>query len=373
MSTKKLALLGVALVAGLGTISMARSILQAPPPPPAPAPQQVVAPEPEPDLRILVAAGNLPAGHLIQPDDLIWRVWNREDERLPSYFAEGKQQPGELHGAVVRRGISGGAPIVQGLVVKPGEQGFLAAVMEPGKRAVSVRINPVTGIAGLVFPGDRVDLLLTQTVNRPNDPRRSERVASETVLTDLRVLAIDQSTNDQTTTPRQAEIVTLEVTPKQAELVILISELGQLSLSLRSLQGEEAQQLIAEVPAQGADGVELHGALGYGLTASQSVGTITGLSGAMPLTGPLSATLRSVLANGGTGAGNVELTPDLEALLADLSPAERAAALRSLNDRPYSWDSDVSLLLPNPSDAKASVRRVQVLRGPEAAVIPFQR
>lgn len=373
MSPKKLVLLGVALVAGLGTIFMARSILQPPPPPPAPAPQQVVAPEPEPDLRILVAAGNLPAGHLIQPDDLIWRVWNREDERLPSYFVEGKQQPGELHGAVVRRGISGGGPIVQGQVVKPGEQGFLAAVMEPGKRAVSVRINPVTGIAGLVFPGDRVDLLLTQTVNRPNDPRRSERVASETVLTDLRVLAIDQSTNDQTTIPNQAEIVTLEVTPKQAELVILISELGQLSLSLRSLQGEEAQQLIAEVPSEGADGVELHGGLGYGITASQSVGAISGLSGGMPLAGPLSATLRSVLANGGTGTGSVELAPDLEALLADLTPAERAAALRSLNDRPYSWDSDVSLLLPNPSDAKASVRRVQVLRGPEAAVIPFQR
>ncbi|WP_119166820.1 Flp pilus assembly protein CpaB [Algihabitans albus] len=372
MSPKKLLLFGIALVAGLGTVFMARSILQPPPPPPPAAPQQVVRPAPEPDLRILIASANLPAGRLIQPDDLVWRVWDREDERLPSYFVEGGEKPGDLHGAVVRRGIGSGDPLIQGLVVKPGEQGFLAAVMEPGKRAVSVRINPVTGIAGLVFPGDRVDLLLTQSVSRPNDPRRSERYASETVLTDLRVLAIDQSTDDQTATPKQAEIVTLEVTPKQAELVILISELGQLSLSLRSLQGEP-DQLVAALPTGESQGVELHSALGYGVVASQSSGAVAGLAGGLPLTGPLAAPLKTGLSARGQGATDPELSSDLAALLAGLTPTERAAALRSLNDRPYSWDSDVSLLLPNPSDATSSVRKVQVLRGPEAAVIPFQR
>lgn len=372
MSSKKFVLLGVALVAGLGTVFMARSILQPPPPPPVVAPQPVVQAAPEPDLRILVAGTNLPAGHLIKPDDLVWRIWEREDERLPSYFVEGEEQPNALHGAVVRRGISGGDPIIQGRVVKPGEQGFLAAVMEPGKRAVSVRINPVTGIAGLVFPGDRVDLLLTQSVSRPNDPRRSERFASETVLTDLRVLAIDQSTDDQTATPKQAEIVTLEVTPKQAELVTLISELGQLSLSLRSLQGG-AEELIAALPAGGGPDVELHSAGGYGVVSSQSAGAVATLSGHLPLTGPLAAALDDALPTLQQSAADQELSPDLEVLLSRLTPTERAAALRSLNERPYSWDSDVSLLLPNPSDATSSVRRVQVLRGPEAAVIPFQR
>lgn len=380
MSLKKLLLLGVAAAAGLGTVYMAQSILQPPPPPPA-VPQPVAAPEPAPQLRILVAARALPAGHLIVPDDLSWKPWEESDARLPSYFLEGEQKPAELHGAVVRRGIEGGAPLVQGRIVKPGEQGFLAAVLEPGMRAVAVRINMVTGIAGLVFPGDRVDLLLTQRIERPGDPARAERFASETVLTNLRVLAIDQSTNDQTATPTQAETVTLEVTPKQAELVTLMSELGQLSLSLRSLQGEEEKRLLAHLvpdgtPREGA-AVELHQALGYGLLAGQSAGATAAFAGALDQT--VSGTADFVAGAAGAGLSDpafpdVELSPELEAALAGLTPAERAAALRSLNANPYSWDSDVSLLLPDPSEGKRQpVRNVQVIRGPEAAVIPFKR
>jgi pilus assembly protein CpaB len=390
MSLKKLLLLGIALAAGLGTVYMAQAILQPPPPPPAaPAPKKVAAPEPKPQLRVLVSARSLPAGHLIVPDDLVWTPWDETDARLHSYYLEGEQPLAELHGAVVRRGIEGGQPLLQGRIVKPGEQGFLAAVLEPGMRAVAVRINLVTGIAGLVFPGDRVDLLLTQRVERPNDPQRPERFASETVLTNLRVLAIDQSTNDQTSTPKQAETVTLEVTPKQAELVTLMSEIGQLSLSLRSLQGEEEKQLLAQLlPGRaeptGAE-VELHQALGYGIVAGQSGGATAAFAGSLGrgVSGSLGAArgaLRS--ANGASGGGGeahypeVELSPELEATLAGLTPAERAAALRSLNAKPYSWDSDVSLLLPEPSSASqksAPVRTVHVVRGSEAAVIPFKR
>ncbi len=385
MSLKKLLLFGVAAAAGLGTVYMAQSILQPPPPPPPAAPQPVAAPEPEPQLRILVAARALPAGHLIVPEDLSWKPWDEADARLPSYFLEGEQKPAELHGAVVRRGIEVGAPLVQGRIVKPGEQGFLAAVLEPGMRAVAVRINMVTGIAGLVFPGDRVDLLLTQRIERPGDAARAERFASETVLTNLRVLAIDQSTNDQTATPTQAETVTLEVTPKQAELVMLMSELGQLSLSLRSLQGEEEKQLLAQLlpggaPQQGA-AVELHQALGYGLLAGQSAGATAAFAGTLgqTLSGTADFAAGSVAGIAGAGPSDpafpeVALSPELEAALAGLTPAERAAALRSLNPNPYSWDSDVSLLLPDPSEGKQQpVRNVQVIRGPEAAVIPFKR
>jgi pilus assembly protein CpaB len=336
---------------------------------------QQAAPKPEPQLRVLAAARSLPAGHLIQPDDLVWTQWDKEDQRLPSYFAEGDHRPDELHGAVVRRGIEQGSPLVQGRLVKPGEQGFLAAVMEPGMRAVAVRINEVTGIAGLVFPGDRVDLLLTQRVQRPNDPERAERFASETVLTNLRVLAIDQSTNDQTATPQTAEIVTVEVTPKQAELVTLMSELGQLSLSLRSLQGEEEREMLAGLPeavAQVATGVQLHGTTGYGQLSGQAAGAVKALVGGAPqprldLGGPLGAGLSDA------ATGKALLPAELEAALAGLNPAERAAALRSLNANPYSWDSDVSLLLPDPADPEASVRKVQVIRGAEAAVVPFER
>jgi pilus assembly protein CpaB len=383
MSPKKLLLLGVAVAAGVGTVYTARSVLQ-PPPAPVAAPQQVATPEPQPKTRVLVAAKAMPAGHLIAPEDIVAKPWDEEDERLGSYFVESVQPPAELHGAVVRRGVEAGVPLIQGRIVKPGEQGFLAAVMEPGMRAVAVRINEVTGIAGLVFPGDRVDLLLTQTVQRPEDPQRAERRAAETVLTNLRVLAVDQSTNDQTATPTEAEIVTLEVTPKQAELVTLIAELGILSLSLRSLQLEEAQPLLAAAPAgpatDGGADVQLHGALGYGLVASGAAGAVQGFVGQTGSPIPDFSADASRPGPAGTPATlvdrefpNLEISAELAAALEGLTAAERAATLRSLNRKPYSWDSDVSLLLPDPADAESVTRSVQIVRGTEAAVVPFKR
>ena len=121
------------------------------------------------------------------------------------------------------------------------QRGFLAAVLEPGKRAVSVSVNPTTGISGFVFPGDRVDVILTHTIKEEdgggggNEGNQTIRRASETVLTDIRVIAVDQTTNDQSAQPVVAKNVTLEVTPKQAEILSLVSELGKLSLSLRSI------------------------------------------------------------------------------------------------------------------------------------------
>ncbi|MEQ9349769.1 MAG: Flp pilus assembly protein CpaB, partial [Alphaproteobacteria bacterium] len=144
-------------------------------------------------------------------------------------------------GAVVRSGIAEGEPITTGRVVRPGDRGFLAAVLQPGHRAISVAVNATSGISGFVFPGDRVDLILTHAVQYEDRPPRH---AAETIMSDVRVLAIDQSTDDQEGEPTLAKTATLEVTPRQAEVIGVASELGHLSLSLRSMATAETPDIL---------------------------------------------------------------------------------------------------------------------------------
>ena len=94
-------------------------------------------------------------------------------------------------GAMVRRSLSAGDPLRSGDVMRPGDHGFLSAVLEPGMRAVTVGVDAITGAAGLIWPGDRVDLILTQTIQEASMPM-GHRVAAETVLSNVRVIAIDQ-------------------------------------------------------------------------------------------------------------------------------------------------------------------------------------
>jgi pilus assembly protein CpaB len=188
--------------------------------------------------KVMVARKPLPSGTFLKPEDLEWRDWP-ENGVAKAYLVRGKRTVDEVVGAVVRRGISAGEPITDGRIVMPGDRGFMAAVLTPGLRAVSIPVNATTGIAGLVFPGDRIDLILTQKIQRGKGQNRTTHRVAETVLTGVRVLAIDQRTSDQKGTGKRKNKVgkttTIEVTPKQAEMVAVASVLGKLSLSLRSL------------------------------------------------------------------------------------------------------------------------------------------
>lgn len=236
MSLRVIVLVLVAVGAALGTVVFARSWIDAQR---AAITARVPPPESEtPAPEILVTKVALPAGSFVKPEHLRWQPW--PDENLAdAYVVKGTREMEEFIGAVARNGIVVGQPITDGAVVKPGDRGFLAAVLEPGKRAISVSINATTGISGFVFPGDRVDLILTQNLRESAEGEKSVRRASETVLGDLRVLAVDQTTNDQENEPAVAKTVTLEVTPKQAEVITVAAELGKLSLSLRSLAFDE--------------------------------------------------------------------------------------------------------------------------------------
>jgi pilus assembly protein CpaB len=114
-------------------------------------------------------------------------------------------------------------------------------------RAVSVPVNNITGIAGFVFPGDRIDLVLTISVTRPDDPEVNERRAAQTVIRNARVIAIDQKTGSEAAEPTVGKVATLEVSPEQAERVTLAIQMGELSLTLRSL--DDADPAAAQIAA----------------------------------------------------------------------------------------------------------------------------
>jgi len=237
MGLRRILVLLVAVVAAGATAMYARSWIEG---------QQsnsavVAAPAPENVYEVLVADSNLPAGIFVKPQHLRWQRWPTDD--VPdTYVLKGTRAEDAMVGAVVRRGIAEGFPITDGSVVKPGERGFLAAVLAPGMRAVSLPINATSSNAGLIFPGDRVDLILTQSLASADG--ETVRRVSETVLRDIRIIAMGAKTSDEAGEEKNhenAKTATFEVDPRVAEKVALISELGKLSLSLRSLASEAAE------------------------------------------------------------------------------------------------------------------------------------
>jgi len=187
-------------------------------------------------LEVLVAKNNLGAGTFLKREDTVWQGWP-EGNLSSAYAVKGKRKQEDFVGSVVRSSIVAGQPVTDASVVKVGERGFLAAVLQPGSRAVSFPITASSGVAGLIFPGDRVDLILSHKMKG----RSTVILASETVLTNVRILAMDSRTDDQKNKNKTgvAKTVTLEVTPKQAEMVAVALNLGKLSLSLRSLAKKE--------------------------------------------------------------------------------------------------------------------------------------
>ncbi|MEC8772319.1 MAG: Flp pilus assembly protein CpaB, partial [Pseudomonadota bacterium] len=237
MDRKKLVLLVAALIVAVGTALIARSMFAGSGAPQAEAAAQVEAQGP----KVLVAQRALPVGTIITADALGFQLWPEELVQ-DAYFLDGEADMSKLLGTVVRHPITAGEPVTQGALVAPGDRGFLAAALAPGMRAITVPVNAQSGVAGFVFPGDRVDMVLTQQV----DGEGPSLKASETILRNLRVLATDQSTvseKDETgsTVVKEIRMVTLEVTPQIAEKVAVAQTIGTLSLSLRSLADNQTE------------------------------------------------------------------------------------------------------------------------------------
>jgi len=239
MDAKKLALLVGALIIAAVTAFMAKSMFTG-----ATAPQAVAAPAAPAGPEVLVATRPLPVGTIIDAEAFRYQPWP-EGLVQDAYYVRGEQNadPSTLVGTVVRSEITAGQPVTRGAVIRPGERGFLAAALGPGMRAVTVAVSATSGVAGFIFPGDRVDLVLTQQVEGSGDsaPLR----VSETIIRNIRVLAVDQRINPQDDEGNQVaqntSTVTFEATPKIAEKIAVAQTIGQLSLSLRSLADNSAE------------------------------------------------------------------------------------------------------------------------------------
>lgn len=238
MDRKKLVLLLGALIIAIGTAFAARSIFAGG----GAAPVAEAAAQPT-GPRVLVAKRALPAGTIITVDALGFQPWPKELVQ-DAYFIDGEADMNTLMGTVVRYPITAGEPVTQGTLVSPGDRGFLAAALGAGMRAITVPVSAMTGVAGFIFPGDRVDLVLTQEIQGEGDGPGLK--TAETVLRNLRVLATDQTTEKTTdengkTVVKEFRTVTLEVTPKIAEKVAVAQTVGTLSLALRSIADNQSE------------------------------------------------------------------------------------------------------------------------------------
>ena len=212
-------------------------------------PSQVDANANAPREEILVATVPLAAGTLLRAQDVRWQSVTRPVESgeilRPSEAArqikpeldEGTRA--EVYGAAVRpaHNIAAGESIRRGNIVKPGERDFLQVVLTPGARAIAIPVATGGASTGLLFPGDRVDVILTQNF-KGESTVITRRSVSETVVENLRVLAID-TPDAKAPSGSFGRTVTLEVTPQQAEKINVATELGKLSLTLRSVVGAD--------------------------------------------------------------------------------------------------------------------------------------
>jgi len=202
-------------------------------------------------VRVLVAAHDLPAGLLLRNSELSWQ------DMQAGAVPKNAIQPSSiqtLQGSLLHSPVSKGAPILSSDIISADDPGFLAATLKPGLRAVSVAINDVSGNAGLIQPGDYVDLLLTQTMRDSKSTAHS--VASETIATGLRVIAVGSALqrpkdSDSSQNNNTARTVSLEVTPRAAEAITLAARLGDLSFVLRSFATNDPNTSAQSSPGHG--------------------------------------------------------------------------------------------------------------------------
>ncbi|MCC6947471.1 MAG: Flp pilus assembly protein CpaB [Bradyrhizobiaceae bacterium] len=253
MRTARIVVLGIALAAGgLAFMLSGRT----------PAPVKVVQPASE-TVDILVAKSDIDVGRSIGSDNLAWQPW--PVKAAGPLFVKRSARPNaidELKGSVARGSFIAGEPIREQKLVKASGSGFMSAILPAGMRAVSTEISPESGAGGFILPNDYVDVILTH--------QSDDRYTSETVLRNIRVLAIDQTIQEK---DGQKVVVgrtaTLELSPSQAETLVLSRRRGGLSLALRSLADARPAGAVVEEEVERKGGNI--NVVRFGVTSVQSV------------------------------------------------------------------------------------------------------
>jgi pilus assembly protein CpaB len=243
MKVARLAVLGIAIVAG-GIAALLASRSDAPPAPEAPAPVAVNT------FEVLVAKKDINIGQTVAAQDMEWLAWPMAATN-PLYVRRSDRPDAieQLAGAIARVPIASGEPLREGKLIKAKGSGYMAAILPSGMRAVSTEISPETGAGGFILPNDRVDVILSRRDREAERLTGIESQVAETLLSDVRVLAIDQTVEEKN---GQKVVVgrtaTLELTPRQVETLAMGRLMGTLSLSLRSLADSDPSKR-GETPA----------------------------------------------------------------------------------------------------------------------------
>jgi pilus assembly protein CpaB len=236
MNTARIVVLAIALGAG-GIAAYLASGSDSPPPPSQPVAQV-------PTVDVLVAKSDIGLGQSVKTEDLQWQTWPAAG--ASGTFIKKGERPeaaAQVTGSIARAPFIAGEPIREAKLVKADGSGFMAAILPTGMRAVSTEISPETGAGGFILPNDRVDVLLTKR-EKAADSRGAEIVNSEVILTNVRVLAIDQAPKEKDgQNAVVGKTVTLELRPEQAETLARSRQTGTLSLALRSIADVNAPEI----------------------------------------------------------------------------------------------------------------------------------
>jgi pilus assembly protein CpaB len=261
MNTQRVVVLGLAVVAAAGAALMVRSMLGGGTPAVEAKPRPAIAMS-----EVLVADTNLQPGQPLKAEQVRWEKWptSAVDSSFITHSNAGSEAEA-IKGTVVRSPVLAGQPIANTAIVHADAAGFMAAMLTPGMRAISITISAESGAGGFVLPNDRVDVILT-----PKAYGNAPRVTSKTILSNVRVLAVDQTfKQNKDTQTVVGKTATIEVTPEQAELVSSAQSSGALNLALRPL-GDTAEVATDEpgprkVAADDSDGPVA--VIRYGMTA----------------------------------------------------------------------------------------------------------
>lgn len=250
MKASRLLVLLIALVAGLVAAMLAVKMSNKPEPP-APV-AAVTAPAPEPEtVDVLVAASDIAMGKRTTAGDFTWQPFPKAGI-VEAYVTRGAKPdaPNLLSNRMARSAFVKGEPIREQSLISA-ERGFMSVLLTPGMRATAVEVKAVSTAGGFILPNDHVDILLTRAAPKSGGGTGDPYV-SETILTNIRVLAVDQQVADAKDAAAMLakDTVTLELTPRQAEIVAQAQQLGVISLALRSLRDRD-QPIVEEEPDAG--------------------------------------------------------------------------------------------------------------------------
>jgi pilus assembly protein CpaB len=221
-----------------------------------------------PTTEILVAKTDIGLGQLVKPEDLQWQTWPASTTNGNFITRAGRADAvNDIAGSIVRAPFIAGEPIREQKLVKANGSGFMAAILPTGMRGISTEISPETGAGGFILPNDRVDVLLSKREKNP-DSKGPDIVSSEIILTNIRVLAIDQAPKEKEgSSSLVGKTATLELKPEQAETLGRARQSGTIQLALRSITDvNKTEGASQDLPARRDQSVNV---VRYGL-ASQS-------------------------------------------------------------------------------------------------------